>query len=44
MRESVKATEDQRRLRKAENSRDGKRGKVDEGRGTKRTESGVERM
>jgi hypothetical protein len=40
----VKAAEGQRRLKKVENSQEAKRGKTDEGRGTKRTERGVERM
>jgi hypothetical protein len=44
MRESLKAAEGQRRLKKAEDSREEKGGKVDDGRGTKRTERGVERM
>jgi hypothetical protein len=44
MRESLKAADGQRRLKTIEDSRDEKRGKVDKGRGTKRTERRVERM
>jgi hypothetical protein len=44
MRESLKAEGGQRRLKKVEDSREEKRRKAAEGRGTKRTERGVERM
>jgi hypothetical protein len=44
MRESLKPSEGQRRLKKVEDSRDEKMGKVDEGRRTKRRERAVERM
>jgi hypothetical protein len=44
MREPLKAEGGQRRLKKVEDSREEKRRKVAEGRGTKRTERGVERM
>jgi hypothetical protein len=44
MRESLKAAEGQRRLRKVEDIRDEARGKVHEGREKKGTERGVERM